>query len=101
MDAHHDLIACRNGVIDLRTGMLRPHDPGLLLTRRVDVDYGDRSRVGHATTSRHRYRRGRFTLTVTARDRAGNVTRKGVKLRMGSWSCARPAGGSSSARGRC
>src|SRR5690606_31422969 len=28
-----------NGVVDLRTGELRPHDPALLLTRRVEVDY--------------------------------------------------------------
>ncbi|UVK63560.1 DNA primase/helicase [Arthrobacter phage Janeemi] len=38
-DQHPDLLAVRNGVIDLRTGELRPHDPALLLTRRVDLDY--------------------------------------------------------------
>lgn len=38
-DKHPDLLAVRNGVIDLRTGELRPHDPALLLTRRVDLDY--------------------------------------------------------------
>jgi putative DNA primase/helicase len=38
-DRHPDLLAVRNGVVDLRTGTLRPHDPGLLLTRRVDLDY--------------------------------------------------------------
>lgn len=38
-DQHPDLLACRNGVVDLRTGELRPHDPALLLTRRVDLDY--------------------------------------------------------------
>ncbi|UDL14643.1 DNA primase/helicase [Arthrobacter phage KeAlii] len=38
-DQHPDLLACRNGVVDLRTGELRPHDPALLLTRKVDLDY--------------------------------------------------------------
>lgn len=38
-DTHADLLACLNGVINLRTGELMPHDPGLLLTRRVDHVY--------------------------------------------------------------
>jgi putative DNA primase/helicase len=38
-DRHPDLLACRNGVVNLRTGLLRPHDPALLLTRLVDIDY--------------------------------------------------------------
>lgn len=38
-DRHPDLLACRNGVVNLRTGTLRPHDPSLLLTRRIDLDY--------------------------------------------------------------
>lgn len=38
-DQHPDLLAVRNGVIDLRDGTLRAHDAGLLLTRRVDLDY--------------------------------------------------------------
>jgi putative DNA primase/helicase len=43
-DQHPDLIACRNGVVDLRTGELRPHDPLLLLTRRVELDYNQDAR---------------------------------------------------------
>lgn len=38
-DTHPDLLACRNGVVNLRTGELQPHDPALLLTRRVELDY--------------------------------------------------------------
>lgn len=38
-DRHPDLLACRNGVVNLRTGDLLPHDPHLLLTRRVQYDY--------------------------------------------------------------
>ncbi|RLK22664.1 putative DNA primase/helicase [Micromonospora sp. M71_S20] len=38
-DKHHHLLAVRNGVIDLRSGRLQEHDPDLLLTRRVDLDY--------------------------------------------------------------
>lgn len=39
LDRHHHLLACRNGVVNLRTGELGPHDPDLLLTRLVDLDY--------------------------------------------------------------
>ena len=38
-DRHPDLLAAANGVIDLRTGELIPHNPDLLLTRRLDFDY--------------------------------------------------------------
>jgi hypothetical protein len=49
----------------------------------VTVDYGDRSKQSHARTTRHRYRkRGTYKLKVAAVDKAGNVTRKQVKLRI-------------------
>lgn len=38
-DKHPDLVACRNGVVNLRTGQLQPHDPELLLTKRIELDY--------------------------------------------------------------
>lgn len=39
LDGRHDLLAFRNGTVDLRTGDLRPHDPADLMTRKIDVDY--------------------------------------------------------------
>jgi len=44
-DKHPDLLACRNGVVNLRTGALQPHDPALLLTRRVELDYRPEARA--------------------------------------------------------
>jgi putative DNA primase/helicase len=44
-DQHPDLLACKNGVVDLRTGALRPHDPSLLLTLRVGLDYNPDARA--------------------------------------------------------
>jgi putative DNA primase/helicase len=44
-DRHPDLVACRNGVVNLRTGVLQPHDPTLLLTRRIDLDYNPDARA--------------------------------------------------------
>lgn len=44
-DTHPDLMAVSNGVVDLRTGELLPHDPALLLTRRVDIDYDPAARA--------------------------------------------------------
>ncbi len=39
LDADPWLLNARNGVIDLRTGMLSPHRPGLRISRLVDIDY--------------------------------------------------------------
>ncbi|MEO2133349.1 MULTISPECIES: phage/plasmid primase, P4 family [unclassified Microbacterium] len=44
-DRHPDLMAVRNGVLDLRTGELQPHDPTLLLTRRLDFDYDPKAKA--------------------------------------------------------
>ncbi len=38
-DRHPDLLNCANGVIDLVTGELRPHDPNLLLTKITPVRF--------------------------------------------------------------
>ena len=38
-DTHPDLLNVRNGVVDLRDGTLRPHDPDLMLTKVTMVDY--------------------------------------------------------------
>lgn len=39
LDAHPDLINCRNGVLDLRTGQLSPPDPALLFTHIAGGSY--------------------------------------------------------------
>ena len=49
----------------------------------VQVDYGDRSRATRRSRSTHRYRSGRYTLRAKAVDKAGNVTRRTVRLRIG------------------
>lgn len=38
-DNHPDLLNCWNGVVDLRTGELLPHDPDLLLTKITRTSY--------------------------------------------------------------
>jgi hypothetical protein len=46
------------------------------------IDFGDRSATTKSRSVRHAYRAGTFTLKVAAVDKAGNVTRKQVKLRI-------------------
>jgi hypothetical protein len=61
---------------------VRAKDVGGSGLDRISVDYGDKSPKGTKATTRHRYKRGTFRLKVWAYDRAGNVTRKQVKLRI-------------------
>jgi hypothetical protein len=46
------------------------------------IEYGDHSATTRSRKVTHRYRAGKFTLKVAAVDKAGNVTRKEVKLRI-------------------
>jgi len=62
--------------------VVRARDRGATGLDHVTVAYGDHSARTHALVSRHAYRRGRFTLKVAAVDRAGNVGRKRVRLRI-------------------
>jgi hypothetical protein len=48
----------------------------------INVDYGDRSPISNSKTTRHRYKRGKFTLKVAAIDKAGNIARVQKKLRI-------------------
>jgi putative DNA primase/helicase len=43
-DADPWLLNCRNGVLDLRTFELRPHDPGYLLSKQVNANYNPEAR---------------------------------------------------------
>lgn len=38
-DADVDLLNCQNGIVDLRTGQLLPHDPSYLMTKITNVSY--------------------------------------------------------------
>lgn len=38
-DAHPDLLNVGNGIVDLRSGELRPHDPAMMFTKVTSVDY--------------------------------------------------------------
>lgn len=46
------------------------------------IDYGDRSGTTRSRSVTHRYARGTYRLRVAAVDKAGNVTRKEVRLRI-------------------
>ena len=46
------------------------------------IDYGDKSSTTRSRSVSHRYRAGRFTLKVAAVDKAGNIARKEIKLRI-------------------
>lgn len=41
LDAQPGLLNCRNGIVDLRTKELMPHDPDRLFTKVIDIDYLD------------------------------------------------------------
>jgi hypothetical protein len=63
---------------------VRASDTGGSKLDHITVDYGDRSPKSRSRNTRHRYARGRYTLKVAAVDKAGNVTRKQVRLRIRS-----------------
>jgi hypothetical protein len=48
----------------------------------ITVNYGDKSPTSGSSVTRHRYKRGRFTLRVAAVDKAGNVAREQRVLRI-------------------
>ena len=39
LDGHPDLLNVQNGVVDLRTGELRPHDPALMMRKLAGAEY--------------------------------------------------------------
>jgi putative DNA primase/helicase len=39
MDSHPELLGVKNGLVNLRTGALRPNDPALYITKYVEHDY--------------------------------------------------------------
>lgn len=39
LDRHPHLLCCRNGVVDLQTGQILPHDRDLYQTRYIDLDF--------------------------------------------------------------
>lgn len=61
---------------------VRAKDAGGAGLDHITVDYGDKSAKSSKATTRHRYKRGTFRLKVAAVDKAGNVTRKEVRLRI-------------------
>ncbi len=61
---------------------VRATDTGVSGMDHITVDYGDRSKTSKSANTRHRYRRGSYTVKVAAVDKAGNVTRKQVRLRI-------------------
>lgn len=62
--------------------VVRAKDAGGSGLDHITVDYGDKSAKSDKATTRHRYKRGTFRLKVAAVDRAGNVTRKELRLRI-------------------
>lgn len=48
----------------------------------ITVNYGDRSPTTRSRNTVHRYKRGTYRLKVAAVDKAGNVARKTVRLRI-------------------
>ena len=39
MDSHPELLGVRNGIVDLRKGVLRPNNPALYITKYIEHDY--------------------------------------------------------------
>src|SRR6266536_2952449 len=45
LDQRHEYLNALNGTIDLRTGVLRPHDPDDLITKQIEVIYDPTARA--------------------------------------------------------
>jgi hypothetical protein len=69
----------RGSTLKLTATALDGHGSGI---NYVEIDWGDKSGRVRAARASHRYRAGRFTLTVKAVDKVGNVSRRTIKLRI-------------------
>jgi hypothetical protein len=61
---------------------VRVSDRGGSKLDHITVNYGDKSRTSRSRSTVHRYKRGTYRLRVAAVDKAGNVARKEVRLRI-------------------
>ncbi len=61
---------------------VRVSDRGGSKLDHITVNYGDKSATSRSRSTVHRYKRGTYRLRVAAVDKAGNVTRKQVRLRI-------------------
>jgi hypothetical protein len=61
---------------------VRASDRGGSKLDHITVNYGDKSRTSRSRSTVHRYKRGTYRLRVAAVDKAGNVTREEVRLRI-------------------
>ena len=77
LDKHPTMLGVKNGLVDLKTGALKPNDPTLFITKHVDIDYDPDAQCPAFHAFLHEVLEG-DTATIASLQRLVGLTLTGI-----------------------